>query len=259
MPKTILFGALFSVVAGALPCPEKIKYSTGNYLKLGDYYYYSTGNGLIRGGHIYYPTGGFLKRDNNVFYPNGGYLQRDQNLYYPNGGALKRGDDYLYANGNYLKRDANFYYENGNIARRNGVLYRQDGTVTVFPITLIERIGSYGDVIAEVKAESERVVVDFHDLLVQGAGAHLSALWNESQFAYFQLRLNTGVPGEDVFVRAGDGGIVCSLQPENPFPTIFELYGTAATVEVRTKPGFDPVEIRKVLQTALDSLAPSAK
>lgn len=218
--KIFLLATIWVMAAAADPCPDRIEYTNGNYLKRGDYYYYQNGNYLLRNQYLYYPTGTYLKRDNTIYYSNGNYLQRDSNLYYPNGNYLKRGDYYYYANGNYLKRDSNFYYENGMYARRNGKLYRPDGTETAFPISLSEEIASHGYLLAEVKAQSEWVDVDFRDLVAESAGTELAAIWTGQAFTIFEARLNTGVVGEDVFVRIDSVGVHCSLGDGLPVPPL---------------------------------------
>jgi len=250
----VLTSLLAAVAFGEVPCPENIKYTNGNYLKRGANFYYQNGSNLLRDTNIYYPNGNTLKRDANIYYANGSYLQRDANLYYPNGGALKRDDNYFYANGSAFKRDANFYYENGNAARRNGKLYRPNGTETPFPVTLTENISEYGMLLAEVAATTERIEVDFRNLVVDAAGTHIDALWTGTTFSDFDIFLNAGAPGENVWVRVNPTGVTCSLDADGPTTPIFNLSSAAAAVSVRVAPGYDPAKVRQALQTTLNSL-----
>jgi len=253
-----LFLALFLTLglsaAAETACPDKIQYQGGSYLKKGNDFYYRNGTYVLRSGNLYYPNGSYLKRDANIYYTNGSYLQKDKNLYYSNGSYLKRDGNYYYANGNYLKRDSTFYYENGSYARRNGVLYRPDGSVTAFPIQLSTAVDTIGHLFASVQAQTDYIDLDLRDLVVDDQGVHMHAIWTGDTFSTFEIRLNTGVVGEDVYVRLNGTVVTCSLDPGTPISPSFTLQSPAARVDVRVSPGFDPLVVRQALQTALDGL-----
>lgn len=249
------FAALVSGNVFAETCPETIRYANGSYLKRGSTYYYSNGSYLARNEDLYYPNGSYLKRSDTVYYPNGNPIQRNQNLYYPSGSTLRRGSDYFYANGVAMSRSGSFYYRNGSVARRNGILYRENGTQTVFPISLSETIGDYGRLFAEVRKDSEQLDVSFQNLIIDSSLVSVDALWDGTQFGQFEMLLNTGVLGENVFVLQQGTTITCSLMgsvPENSFT----LYGKAATVKVQTNPGYDAAKVRQYLTDALNSITP---
>jgi len=256
----LLLGIFATIsVARAEQCPDKIQYKNGQYLKRGDVYYYNNGTTLINGARLYYSNGSYLKNGDNIYYANGQNLQRGAALYYPNGGYLKNGERLYYANGQFLQNGTSFYHPNGTYARRNGTLYRPDGTITPFPLQLSDKIGDYGTITADVESQKEYITIDFRDLFVNANGVQLGAYWNGASFSMFDIVLNTGNVGEDVYVQYTNNGVTCSLSGTgggNPNME-FSVDGNAGFATVRVKPGYNPNDVRRSVQNALNALQPT--
>lgn len=237
-------------------CPSTIQYKGGRLLKSGDTYYYSTGRLMISGSTVYYPNGRLLKSGDTVYYETGRLLQSGSTLYYPSGRLLKSGDTYYYSNGRLMKSGSTFYYDNGRLARSGSTLYRPDGTITAFPIRLQDRIEGYGEVIAHVSSDSEHVEVRFNNLTVATSDVQLRVHWNGESFGRFEFRISTGHPNEIVEAAVDNGFVQCYLVGGgfDPIGESFSLYGAAAELQVRVRPGYDAWKVRSVLERALQSL-----
>lgn len=194
-------------------CPENIDYVGGGWLKRGDSFYYRSHGTLANAGAVYYPNGLYLKRDDVWYYGNGSFLQRESELYYPSGGFLKRDETYYYANGQFLKRGDDFYHPNGAFARRDGKLYRPDGSMTPFPVRLFESIANVLAVRAYVESTSDQIEVRFASLFVNTPHAYATARWDGKKFGSLYFVLNTGVPGENVYIRFRGETYQCDLKP----------------------------------------------
>lgn len=217
--KRLFFFGLACLAGGAFAnCPENIDYVGGGWLKRGDSFYYKSMTTLWNGGTVYYPNGSFLKRDDTYYYGNGQFLKRGEDLYYPNGVFLKRDDTYYYGNGTFLKRGDDYYHRNGTWARRDGKLYRPDGSQTPFPVWLRENIANVGRVQARVESATDQIEILFGNLFVNTPHAYGTGKWDGKGFKSLYFILNTGAPGENVYLRFHDEGYQCDLKPIPPEP-----------------------------------------
>lgn len=251
---TLFLSLVLVSQAWATSCPDKIRYTSGAYLKNGDRYYYPNGAYAIRSAdRLYYPGGSYLKNGDRVYYPTGSYLQNGDRLYYPSGSYLKNGDRYYYSNGGYFKRGDTFYHESGSYARRNGKLYREDGSKTVFPLELSSKVGTYGRLWAQVSATEEALNLAFNHSLVDESQAKVRARWNGVVFGDFSFRFNTGNTGENVHVNVDAGQIDCQLLPGGGGNgTTFTVRGAAGQARVKLRAGHDGQAIRQAIKKVLD-------
>jgi hypothetical protein len=212
----IVFGLIATTAAqAATQCPSTLTYRNGRYLKYGDTFYFPDGSYARYGASVYYPNGRFLRYGSTLYYPNGNYLRYGSTLYFPNGRYLRSGSSDYYANGNYMKYGTSFYYPNGRYARYGGTLFREDGTRTDFPVTVKEPVDPYGFFSYKVRTTSETWNFELAKLVDATQVRVRVSDWPSG--LGITMRLNTGYPDENVYVRMGDNGnVTCELESRRP-------------------------------------------
>jgi hypothetical protein len=218
--KKILFLSVFAVglfanAATLIQCPQR--YPNGNALVDGDFLRYQNSNRL---------------KDGDIWrYENGNRIVDGDVWRYKNGNRLVDGDVWRYENGNRLRDGEIIRYESGNHLRD------ASGFKTDFG-QLIS-----GDSYSYSFSSSDGMVVDL-DLK---KNSELFTITIENSGHIYIL-------GYDPLKGSQPTSITCILDQQDSAVNSFKLETKAASLNIKVKSGFNPVEIRKIILDALNSL-----